>query len=140
MTGPGAPVLDDEAAAFLRSHTWAILATGRADGSPQVSMVGYAVLDDGRIAISSKSYTAKWRNAQRQPRVALAVPDGRAHLVLYGTVECIEDDPARAGYTADVFGALSGSARPDPSTLVGFLDEQQRTVLLLTVDRAVLHH
>jgi hypothetical protein len=31
---------------FLRSHVWAVLATGRADGSPQQSMVGYAVDDE----------------------------------------------------------------------------------------------
>jgi hypothetical protein len=124
---------------YLRAHTWAILATGRRDGSPQQSMVGYAVLGDGRLAISVKAYTAKWRNALRQARVSLAVPDGRAHLVLTGAAECVDTDPRRAELTADVFAALGTGERPDPASLISFLDEQQRTILLITVEGAHFH-
>ena len=104
-------VLTDEQRAFLAAHTWAILATGRSDGSPQQSMIGYHLDDADRLVISAKSYTAKWRNALRQPQVCLAVPDGRACLVLYGRAEAISADPERAELTADVFAALSGAER-----------------------------
>ena len=124
--------LSPDADAFLRSHTWGILATGRRDGSPQQSMIGYVVDDDGRIVVSIKSYTAKWKNARRQPRVSLAVADGHAHLVIYGEAEAIEADPDRADLTADVFAGLSGAERPDPATMIAALDEQQRTVLRIT--------
>lgn len=117
---------------FLRDHTWAVLATGRSDGSPQQSMIGYAVDDAGRLIISAKSYTAKWKNAVRLPRVSVTVPDGRAHLVIYGDAETIDADPLRAELTAQVFSALSGNPAPDPSTIVEMLDEQQRTVLRIT--------
>jgi 3-(3-hydroxy-phenyl)propionate hydroxylase len=117
---------------FLRSHTWAVLATGRSDGSPQQSMIGYAVDDEGRLLISAKSYTAKWNNAARLPKVSVTVPDGRAHLVVYGVAETIDADPLRAELTAQVFGALSGNPPPDPVTLASMLDEQQRTVLRIT--------
>jgi PPOX class probable F420-dependent enzyme len=117
---------------FLRSHVWAVLATGRADGSPQQSMIGYAVDDELRILVSAKSYTAKWKNAVRQPKVSLTVPDGRVHLVVYGTVEPIATDPLRAELTAQIFGALSGAAAPDPASIVPMLDEQQRVVLRIT--------
>ena len=40
---------------FLRSHVWAVLATGRSDGSPQQSMIGYAVDDDLRLLVSAKA-------------------------------------------------------------------------------------
>ena len=40
---------------YARSHLWAILATGRLDGSPQQSMVGYFVDDDGRLVISAET-------------------------------------------------------------------------------------
>lgn len=125
--------------AFLRDHVWAVLATGRRDGSPQQSMVGYVVDDDGRIVVSVKSYTAKWKNALRQPRVSLTVPDGRVHLVVYGDAEAIDADPLRAELTADVFARLSGSPRMDPESIVGMLDEQQRTVLRITPAKAELH-
>ena len=122
---------------FLRSHIWAVLATGRADGSPQQSMVGYLVDDEHRIVVSAKSYTAKWNNALRQPKVSLTVPEGRAHLVLYGDVEPIDDDPLRAELTAQVFGALSGTPAPDPTSMIPTLDEQRRVVLRITPTKAV---
>ncbi|MEO1057680.1 MAG: pyridoxamine 5'-phosphate oxidase family protein, partial [Actinomycetota bacterium] len=80
---------DTEHLDFARDHMWAVLATGRTDGSPQQSMVGYLVDDEGRMVISAKSHTAKWNNAVRQPKVSLTVPDGRAHLVVYGEAETI---------------------------------------------------
>ncbi len=131
--------LDDIADAFLRAHAHGVLATGRRDGSPQQSMVVYAVLADDTIVMSTKSYTAKWNNALRQSNVSLAINDGRTCLVLYGTVTPIEADPARAEFTADVFAAMSGASRPDPSTLTEFLDAERRTVLQLTVSRAIYH-
>lgn len=117
---------------FARAHVWAVLATGRADGSPQQSMVGYLVDDEGRMLISAKAYTAKWKNAVRQPKVSVTVPDGRVHLVVYGDVEAIDADPLRAELTAQVFGALSGNPAPDPAAIISMLDEQQRVVLRIT--------
>ena len=124
---------------FLRAHVWAVLATGRSDGSPQQSMVGYAVDDEGRLVVSAKAYTAKWKNAVRRPKVSLTVPDGRVHLVVYGVVEAIVDDPQRAALTADVFAALSGNPAPDPGSITAMLDEQQRTVLRITPTKTLFH-
>ncbi|MCB1262783.1 MAG: TIGR03618 family F420-dependent PPOX class oxidoreductase [Acidimicrobiales bacterium] len=124
---------------FAQDHQWAVLATGRRDGSPQQSMVGYLLDDAGRIVISVKSYTAKWHNALRQPRVSLCVTDGRRHLVVVGTVETIDADPLRAELTASVFGRLAGGDPPEPTTLIPLLDEQQRTVLRLTPGRVSMH-
>ncbi len=129
--------LDPRHREFLESHLWAVLATGRRDGSPQQSMIGYVLGDDGRIAISAKAYTAKWINALRQPRVSLTVPDGRSHLVVYGIAECIEEDPLRAELTAKLFAAMFGGEEPDPAAIVGMLDEQQRTVLRITPQRVL---
>lgn len=139
MSAPSDVTWDPAHRAFLDAHTWAVLATGRGDGSPQQSMVGYAVDGEGRILVSAKSHTAKWHNARRQPRVSLTVPDGRAHLVVYGTAEAIDTDPDRAELTADVFAALSGRPRAEPATLVPFLDEQRRTVLRITPRRTLFH-
>ncbi|MEM7285658.1 MAG: pyridoxamine 5'-phosphate oxidase family protein [Actinomycetota bacterium] len=120
---------------FLDNHTWAVLATGRTDGSPQQSMIGYTVDDEGRLVISAKSYTAKWKNAVRQSRVSVTVPDGRIHLVVYGEAEAIDEDPLRAQLTSSVFAALSGNEPPDPASILPMLDEQQRTVLRITPDK-----
>lgn len=102
-------------------------------------MVGYVVDHDGRLVISVKSYTAKWHNAVRQPRVSLAVPDGRRHLVVYGTAETIATDPDRARLTAAVFGELGGTEPPEAESLIELLDEQRRTVLRITPESARFH-
>ncbi len=128
---------DPERRGFLEAHMWAVLATGREDGSPQQSMVGYVVDDLGRLVVSVKSYTAKWKNVSRQPRVSVTVPDGRQHLVVYGTAESIDSDPLRAELTADVFAAMFGGERSDPADLVESLDAQQRTVLRITPTKAL---
>jgi len=69
----------------------------------------------------------------------LSIPDGRRHLVVYGIADAISADPERAALTAAVFGKLSDSEPPDPDSIVGFLDEQQRTVLRVTPDTALFH-
>ena len=68
----------------------------------------------------------------RQPRVSVTVPDGRAHLVIYGEAETIDADPLRAELTSAIFAAMSGTEPMDPATLVDSLNEQQRTVLRIT--------
>jgi PPOX class probable F420-dependent enzyme len=132
-------IYDERQRGFLDDHTWAVLATGRRDGSPQQSMVGYAVDDEGRLIVSAKSYTAKWNNAVRQPSVSLTVPDGREHLVIYGTAETIGNGPELAELTADVFAVLMDSDRPDPSTLTDMIADQQRTILRITPERVLFH-
>jgi PPOX class probable F420-dependent enzyme len=128
---------DPQHLAYARGHLWGVLATGRSDGSPQQSMIGYLVDDEGRLVISAKSHTAKWNNAVRQPKVSVTVPDGRIHLVVYGEAEAIDADPLRAALTAEVFGALSGNPAPDPAAIVPMLDEQQRVILRITPTKFV---
>ena len=124
---------------FLSAHRWAVLATGRRDGSPQQAMVGYALDGEGRILVLTRSFTAKWRNTLRQPRVSLTVPDGRRHVVVYGTAEAIDTDPERADLSADVLAVVRGVERPEPSTIVDWLDENQQVVLRITPETALMH-
>ena len=126
----------DDQAAYLREHVWAMLATGKRDGSPQVSMIGYLFDDDGTILISAKAYTAKHRNAARQPKVALIVPDGAKQLVIYGTAEAIADDPTRLDLSAKLFPKIFRTPVDNPADLLPTLVAQQRTVLRITATRA----
>ena len=132
-------MLDPAQRRFLEDHQWAVLATVSAGGAPQQSMVGYVTDAEGRIVISTKAHTAKWRNALARPQVSLTVVDGRAHLAIAGTAEAIDADPERAELTADVFARLAGTDRPDPASLVATLDEQQRTVIRITPAKAHFH-
>ncbi len=129
----------DEQRRFLAGHVWGVLATGRADGSPQQSLVGYALDEAGRILILTQAATAKWRNALRQPRVSLTVPDGRIHMVVYGVAEGIDADPERAELSADVLAAVRATDRPDPAAIIDWLDADERRVLRITPHKALIH-
>jgi hypothetical protein len=61
------------------------------------------------------------------------VPDGREHLVVYGTAETIADDPLRSELTADLRGQRG--ERPDPAAIAAQLDEDQRTIIRITPER-----
>jgi PPOX class probable F420-dependent enzyme len=130
--------MDGEQRAFLESRKWAVLATGRRDGSPQVSTVGYVLDDEGRLLLSVKAFTAKWKNALRQPKVALVVNDDRKQCVVYGAAEGIDADPERAELTGRVFERLSGNLPPEGEAFTKLLDDQQRTVLRITPEKITL--
>lgn len=124
---------------FLTDHVWGVLATGRGDGSPQQSMVGYVLDDAARILVLTKTTTAKWRNALRQPRVSFTVPDGRVCVVVYGVAEGVDADPERAELSADVLAAVRGTGRPDPASLIDWLNEDRRGVLRITPQKVLIH-
>ncbi len=134
-----ADALTPEQDELLRSNHIAALATGRRDGSPQLSHIAYDY--DGKdIAISINSYTAKCHNAIRQPRIALLVHEGRKQLVIYGRAEAIADDPERIELTARVFRRLGGD--PDFAVTADFgagLNQQKRTILRITPEQASMN-
>ncbi|MDG2303448.1 MAG: pyridoxamine 5'-phosphate oxidase family protein [Candidatus Binatia bacterium] len=135
----GTKVINPEQEAYLRDHVWAVLGTGRKDGSPQLSMVAYE-FDGVDIAISIKSYTAKWKNILRQPDVALLVHDGRKQLIIYGTVEAIAEDPERRDVIRRVMTRLRPEAAGlDDEALTKILDQQERTALRLVPKKVFLN-
>jgi PPOX class probable F420-dependent enzyme len=127
-----------EQEAFLDARTWAVLATGRRDGSPQVSMVGFS-WDGKQLLVSVKSDTAKWHNAQRQPRVALLVHEDRKQLVIYGRADAIDQDPERAELSLPVFRKVMGKKVPQSEAFVRHLDEQKRTILRIIPEKAFMN-
>lgn len=136
----GRPIVyTDEQRQFLEAHVWGVLATGRADGSPQQSLVGYALDDEGRILVLTQAVAAKWRNALRRPRVSFTVPDGRRHVVVYGIADAIDAEPERAELAADVLAAVRATDRPDPASIVDWLDADERRILRITPQRAFSH-
>ena len=127
-----------EQEAFLAERTWAVLATGRRDGSPQVSMVAFD-WDGKQLIVSVKSHTAKWHNAQRQPRVALLVHEDRKQLVIYGRAQAIDRDPERAELSRPVFKKVMGKAVPQGDAFIRHLDEQKRTILRIIPEKAFMN-
>ena len=127
-----------EQEAFLRSHRLAVLATGRRDGSPQVSTMAYAY-DGDHVVMSVTRDRAKWPNVGRQPRVAMVVNEGRQQLVLYGTAERIADDPERLELTKQVREAIGRPAQEDDATIAAQLDQDKRVILRITPETVFMN-
>jgi PPOX class probable F420-dependent enzyme len=66
-------VTPDEARDFLRDNHYAVLATFRSDGRPQLSPVLAVVDDEGRVMVSTREGAMKTKNLRRDPRVSLCL-------------------------------------------------------------------
>lgn len=100
----------DELAAHVRGrHRW-VLATTRADGRPQLSLVTGGMTADGRLAVSTYPQRAKAKNVRRDPRVSVAVLGEEfndAWIQIDGEAEIL-DLPEAADAFVDYFRCVSG--------------------------------
>jgi PPOX class probable F420-dependent enzyme len=123
---------------YLGKSGLCVFATGRRDGSPQVSTLNYTVQDD-KLVLSVKHDRAKWKNAKRQPRVALVHNKGRRQLIVYGTAECIEEDPMRVRVARRHREILGRPAPDDDAGLIAELDADNRVMMRITPDRIFMN-
>lgn len=121
---------------WLATHQWAVLATGRKDGSPQVSMIAYA-WDGTHLFATFRRPSAKRHNMARQPRVALVIADGRKALTVYGVAELLEEDPGRV----DAYAALLATFGVDtpPDDLASQMDTEARVAARIRPEQLDLH-
>ncbi len=129
--------LTDAQQAYIQEHVLCVLATGRQDGSPQLSTVYYN-WDGEHMYMSVTSDRAKWKNAMRNPNIAVLIPDGRRQLVLYGTASGITGAPERDEQIRRIRDRWN-PPMPDDYDRAAFtaeLDAAKRVVLRFTPDRA----
>jgi len=127
----------DAALEFIASQHHAVLATLKADGTPQLSPVTVGVDDDRRVVISTRQPAYKVRNIRRDPRVWLcALPDGffGNWLQIEGTAEILELPAAMEGLV-DYYRRISGE-HPDWDDYRAAMERDQRVLLLITVTKA----
>lgn len=96
-TGAAAPPTfafgDDQMADFLARMRNAVLATLRADGSPQATPVWYH-WDGAVMRISTPGWTRKTHNVRRDARVSVCVDDPMSgtYVTMFGTAQLVEGD------------------------------------------------
>jgi PPOX class probable F420-dependent enzyme len=122
---------------FIGSQHHAVLATLKADGTPQLSPVAVGIDDGGRAVISTRQAAYKVRNARRDPRVWLCVlPDafyGR-WVQIEGTAEVVEL-PEAMDLLVDYYRRISGE-HPDWDDYRAAMEREHRVVLRITVAKA----
>ena len=131
----------DEARAFVAQNSHTVLTTLRKDGTPQMSPVDVAVVDDGTVVISSRETAYKTKNLRRDPRASLYVdgPNGRWYVVLEGKAEltAVAQDPNDETVEAlvDYYRTASGE-HPDWDDYRAAMVRDQRCLLRVTVTKA----
>src|SRR6185312_1157702 len=99
---------------FIRNNHRAVLATTRADGSPQLSPITVALDDAGRAIISTRETAMKVHNLRRHPRASLCLLNDR----FFGEWGQIEGDveivplPEAMDLLVDYYRSVSGE-HPD---------------------------
>ena len=85
------PIADD-VRAFLEQPHFAVMATINAAGTPQLTVMWYALLpDEDVVVLNATRGLLKERNLRRDPRMAICVEEGMTYVTLEGTAELVED-------------------------------------------------
>ena len=127
----------DVAREFVRGNSNAVLATMRADGTPQMSPINVAVDGEGRFVISSRETAYKVRNLRRDPRAWLCVLNDD----FYGQWTFIEGDvdiqslPDAMEPLVDYYRTLSGE-HPDWDDYRAAMERDQRCLIRISATRA----
>jgi PPOX class probable F420-dependent enzyme len=127
----------DAALDYVRANHHAVLATIKADGTPQLSPVTAGIDDAGYVVISTRETAYKVRHIRRDPRVWLcAFPDGfyGNWVQIEGTAEIAELPEAMEGLV-DYYRRISGE-HPDWSDYRAAMQRDQRVLLKITITKA----
>ncbi len=127
----------DEARAVIRAQPRTVLATLRADGTPQMSPVLVALDDVGTALVSTRETALKVRNLRRDPRLWLCVLAegffGR-WIQVQGRAEIVPLPEAMDGLV-DYYRRLSGE-HEDWDDYRAAMQRERRVLLRVRLDRA----
>ena len=127
------PALTPAQEQFLLTMPHAIVATIRKDGTPQLTPTWY-LWDGAAFIISTLTWTRKYNNLKRDPRVTLCIDGFQRHtqyVQVSGTAEIVEGDVAEATK------AIIRKYEPDEETTQRHWDEAKadRVIIRLRPDR-----
>ncbi len=127
----------DDARAVIATQHHAVLATMRADGTPQMSPVSVGLDDGGRVVISSRQTAYKVRNLRRDPRAWVCVlPDtffGR-WIQVEGTATIVDLPEAMDGLI-DYYRDISGE-HPDWDDYRAAMVRDRRVLVVVELTKA----
>ena len=85
-------MLPAEVRIFLEEPHYAVMATINAAGTPQLTVMWYALHPtEDVVLLNSSRGLLKVKNLRRDPRMALCVEDGARYVTLEGTAELVAD-------------------------------------------------
>ena len=129
--------LRDDVRAFLDEPRFGVLGTVNGDGSPQQTVMWYA-LRGGTVMMNTRRGRKKARNLLRDARASLCIEDGFRYVTLDGTIRMVEDqDVAQADIAA--LARRYHDADEAERMARDVFAPQERISLLLSFDRVDVH-
>jgi len=125
------------ARAFLAANHRAVLATRRADGSPQLSPVLVGVDLQGRAVISTRQAAYKTRNVRGDTRVWICVTNDAFFgpwIQIEGTAEIVEL-PEAMEPLVDYYRSIAGE-HPNWNEYRAAMEAERRVLLRVTITTA----
>jgi PPOX class probable F420-dependent enzyme len=122
---------------FVRANHRGVLATGRADGKPQLSPVSATVDATGRVVISSRETAYKVRHLRARPYASYCgFPDGffGSWVQVEGPVEVISLPDAMQPLI-ECYRSIAGE-HPDWADYRAAMERDQRVIIAITPERA----
>ncbi|HLZ27173.1 MAG TPA: PPOX class F420-dependent oxidoreductase [Chloroflexota bacterium] len=90
-------LIPEEVRAFLEQPHFAVMGTINPSGTPQLTVMWYAVVpDEDVIVLNATRGLRKERNLRRDPRMSLCIEDGMRYVTLAGRAELVEDRERQA--------------------------------------------
>ena len=84
--------IDEKTRAFLEAPHFAVMATINRDGTPQLTVMWYALHPTEDVVLLNASRgLLKEKNLRRDPRMAICVEDGMRYVTLAGTADLVDD-------------------------------------------------
>jgi PPOX class probable F420-dependent enzyme len=78
--------------AFLEQPHFAVMGTINSSGTPQLTVMWYALLPgEDIVVLNATRGLVKERNLRRDPRMSLCIEDGMRYVTLEGRAEFVED-------------------------------------------------
>lgn len=129
--------LRDDVRAFLDDPRFGVLGTVNANGSPQQTVMWYAMRGD-TVMMNTRRGRQKDRNLLRDARASLCIEDGFRYVTLDGTIRMVEDqDVAQADIAA--LARRYHDADEAERMARDVFAPQERISLLLSFDRVDVH-
>lgn len=129
-------MLTPEQQQYLRDHRLAALATGRKDGSPQLTWISYQY-DGTDIVLQTGGKSAKARNIVRGGAVSLLIPDGGRNLVVYGPATVLEGGADRREAIRRARAPMGREVTADDAALDGELDAAGTVAIRIVPERGM---
>lgn len=127
--------LSAAAQAFLNEPRFAVLSTLNPDGTPQLTVMWYA-LEGDEILMNTKADRKKDQNLRRDPRIAICVEDGYRYITIAGRAQLIDDQPTAQ---ADIRRLAARYHPPEKvaQMMQNLFGKEQRVTVRLTIEEVI---